>query len=193
MQPQQNADTGFKQRQHTFVDTPLLHYIEDEFLPLCHIDAALFFEILSVMVEDVGCAYRRIIGEDEIRTINQYKQISNYRLRIPELRRNTPESVVLNIIPGEMEGIRDQHCCKIPACILDILMTVVSVNHQDKNIIIRARSQQHGGLLNTMLMRCQQLSGIELHNVTVGVIAGNSVVAINTTQQVSVQQEIKQA
>jgi len=175
MKPQIHADLGFKSRAKVFIDTPLLHFLEDEFFTSAGVDAQQFYGVLSELVENFGGRYRNIIGQGAEKLITEARQITNYRRRVPELNQAGREFVTLNIIPGVAEGIRDQHCCFIPACILDILITVYAAKQTAMKITIRAQSQEHGGLLNTILMRCQALTAIELQNISVGIIANNMV------------------
>lgn len=175
MKPQLHADLGFKSRAKVFIDTPLLHFLEDEFFTAASIDGQQFYEVLSGLVEQFGGRYRNIIGQASEKLITEARQITNYRRRVPELNQAGREFITLNIIPGEAEGIRDQHCCYIPACLLDVLVTTYAAKNTSTKITIRAQSQEHGGLLNTILMRCQELTGIELQNISVGIIADSSI------------------
>lgn len=175
MKPQIHADLGFKSRAKVFIDTPLLHFLEDEFFSSAKVDGQQFYEVLSELVEEFGSRYRNIIGQASEKLISEARQITNYRRRVPELNQASREFITLNIIPGEAQGIRDEYCCYIPACILDVLVTTYAARYTTTKITIRAQSQQHGGLLNSILMRCQELTGIELPDINVGILADNAI------------------
>ncbi len=62
MMPQINADQGFKRRNKVFVDTPLLHFIEEELLATSPVSEAAFYEVLTILIEEFGSQFRKNKG-----------------------------------------------------------------------------------------------------------------------------------
>ncbi|MGF1762770.1 hypothetical protein [Aliivibrio kagoshimensis] len=130
MTPQINADQGFKRRHTIFIDTPLLHFFEDELLPKTQITAESFYEVLSTIIAEFGGKHRKMMTQKQqsisgTASTNQklelYRRVFTKELLTGDDAHFEADEWI-NTINTTTEAVLDEYCCEIPDTLLDTLM-----------------------------------------------------------------------
>ncbi len=143
MTPQINADQGFKRRHTIFIDTPLLHFFEDELLPKTKIDSESFYEVLSTIISEFGGKHRKMMTEKKqpisgtastAQKLELYRRVFTKELLTGDEAHFEADEWI-NTINTTTEAVLDEFCCEIPDTLLDTLMiAAISTmsNHSEK-------------------------------------------------------------